>query len=230
GWTSPAPSIATVTTSGRVRAVDNGTARIRAQSGTLQDSLTVTVEQQAKRVVIAPDPVPPITALGDQQSLTASAFDSLGFLVVAPNKTPGWATLDPTVVTVDRTGLATGVGAGVGRVVAVVDAARDTAPITVGDLAASVVVQPKTATLASLKDTLRLTVTVRNSRGNVIQNPARSEEHTSELQSRSELVCRLLLEKKKNSKSFFATPACADQPKQYSGDFPAPAILYANPA
>src|SRR5216683_8450248 len=28
--------------------------------------------------------------------------------------------------------------------------------------------------------------------------PPRSEEHTSELQSRSDLVCRLLLEKKKN--------------------------------
>src|SRR2546422_6945253 len=30
------------------------------------------------------------------------------------------------------------------------------------------------------------------------QNPLRSEEHTSELQSRLHLVCRLLLEKKKN--------------------------------
>src|SRR3712207_8486558 len=30
-------------------------------------------------------------------------------------------------------------------------------------------------------------------------NPGRSEEHTSELQSRQYLVCRLLLEKKKNS-------------------------------
>src|SRR2546421_6684222 len=29
------------------------------------------------------------------------------------------------------------------------------------------------------------------------RDPARSEEHTSELQSRSDLVCRLLLEKKK---------------------------------
>src|SRR5258707_6694178 len=29
-------------------------------------------------------------------------------------------------------------------------------------------------------------------------NPGRSEEHTSELQSRQYLVCRLLLEKKKN--------------------------------
>src|SRR2546430_3754676 len=31
--------------------------------------------------------------------------------------------------------------------------------------------------------------------------PARSEEHTSELQSQSNLVCRLLLEKKKNKKN-----------------------------
>src|SRR2546421_7714975 len=35
----------------------------------------------------------------------------------------------------------------------------------------------------------------------VIQiQPVRSEEHTSELQSRSDLVCRLLLEKKKKQK------------------------------
>src|SRR5688572_31377213 len=31
---------------------------------------------------------------------------------------------------------------------------------------------------------------------------ARSEEHTSELQSQSNLVCRLLLEKKKNKKTY----------------------------
>src|SRR2546421_3609723 len=31
--------------------------------------------------------------------------------------------------------------------------------------------------------------------------PCRSEEHTSELQSRSDLVCRLLLEKKKKTQS-----------------------------
>src|SRR5437588_3158336 len=31
--------------------------------------------------------------------------------------------------------------------------------------------------------------------------PVRSEEHTSELQSHSDLVCRLLLEKKKNTTS-----------------------------
>src|SRR5258707_10484007 len=34
----------------------------------------------------------------------------------------------------------------------------------------------------------------------------RSEEHTSELQSRQYLVCRLLLEKKKNSRNFTHNP------------------------
>src|SRR5690554_7255186 len=33
-------------------------------------------------------------------------------------------------------------------------------------------------------------------------NPVRSEEHTSELQSRPHLVCRLLLEKKKKNKKY----------------------------
>src|SRR2546427_9711260 len=34
----------------------------------------------------------------------------------------------------------------------------------------------------------------------LVEHFARSEEHTSELQSQSNLVCRLLLEKKKNNK------------------------------
>src|SRR5438034_11356623 len=37
----------------------------------------------------------------------------------------------------------------------------------------------------------------RTGTGDVASAPARSEEHTSELQSHSDLVCRLLLEKKK---------------------------------
>src|SRR2546421_4588006 len=37
----------------------------------------------------------------------------------------------------------------------------------------------------------------------------RSEEHTSELQSRSDLVCRLLLEKKKKTQHREATPQTA---------------------
>src|SRR5476649_3023952 len=39
-------------------------------------------------------------------------------------------------------------------------------------------------------------------RGEDVDAVGRSEEHTSELQSHSDLVCRLLLEKKKNNLAF----------------------------
>src|SRR5690625_6491691 len=43
-------------------------------------------------------------------------------------------------------------------------------------------------------------VTVQDGRIHNIEQKLRSEEHTSELQSRGHLVCRLLLEKKKKQK------------------------------
>src|SRR2546421_5604044 len=42
--------------------------------------------------------------------------------------------------------------------------------------------------------------------GGPTANMYRSEEHTSELQSRSDLVCRLLLEKKKKNKNIQYAP------------------------
>src|SRR5688572_31134213 len=47
----------------------------------------------------------------------------------------------------------------------------------------------------------RLDVTNAVVRGDRYQPYSRSEEHTSELQSQSNLVCRLLLEKKKSARS-----------------------------
>src|SRR5205085_647093 len=50
-----------------------------------------------------------------------------------------------------------------------------------------------------------------------VRHPAgfRSEEHTSELQSQSNLVCRLLLEKKKKTQAIISSPAIP-QPSSYS--------------
>src|SRR2546421_6282330 len=52
--------------------------------------------------------------------------------------------------------------------------------------------------------------------------PARSEEHTSELQSRSDLVCRLLLEKKKKTTTIADMPTRMTQRESHhpgSADF-----------
>src|SRR5436190_18627731 len=47
----------------------------------------------------------------------------------------------------------------------------------------------------------------RHTRGKIVLQP-RSEEHTSELQSHSDLVCRLLLEKKKKPSPCLASSMC----------------------
>src|SRR5438874_6308809 len=65
-------------------------------------------------------------------------------------------------------------------------------------LRAGVAVLPAGRLLALRPEDLRLVV-LRVRRGHLVVRAAalRSEEHTSELQSRRDLVCRLLLEKKK---------------------------------
>src|SRR5439155_6356905 len=54
-----------------------------------------------------------------------------------------------------------------------------------------------TASTSATKNTTVLASAIATPRGPPAPNPRRSEEHTSELQSRGHLVCRLLLEKKK---------------------------------
>src|SRR5438034_5802894 len=51
----------------------------------------------------------------------------------------------------------------------------------------------------------------RSAQPSMKQVHTRSEEHTSELQSHSDLVCRLLLEKKKENKTTYASDARANK-------------------
>src|SRR5258708_12295335 len=53
-------------------------------------------------------------------------------------------------------------------------------------------------------------------------NVRRSEEHTSELQSPDHLVCRLLLEKKKNDVDIITLPSLPSTPPPYSPTHPRP--------
>src|SRR2546427_1755935 len=55
--------------------------------------------------------------------------------------------------------------------------------------------------VARLRDQLRYYAQVEIAGKRYLITKTRSEEHTSELQSQSNLVCRLLLEKKKNKKN-----------------------------
>src|SRR2546430_7666036 len=64
--------------------------------------------------------------------------------------------------------------------------------------------------------TVRLRVSSVSCSTSALRPVGRSEEHTSELQSQSNLVCRLLLEKKKNKQ----IPSSADLPSHFCSRSP----------
>src|SRR5207253_3803058 len=71
--------------------------------------------------------------------------------------------------------------------------------------------RPPSSTLFPYTTLFRSAARTGTARGGADRPPARpgrgrSEEHTSELQSRGHLVCRLLLEKKKNITRIFYVP------------------------
>src|SRR2546422_5177796 len=57
----------------------------------------------------------------------------------------------------------------------------------------------------------------------------RSEEHTSELQSRLHLVCRLLLEKKKKSVSIMVSPSPSTEPDTFAKTTKDAVIIFNKP-
>src|SRR2546427_7984605 len=74
---------------------------------------------------------------------------------------------------------------------------HDALPISIGMHVRKVATSREEFTSARITPSTKIVITVKN---DIRVNWVRSEEHTSELQSQSNLVCRLLLEKKKNSK------------------------------
>lgn len=98
-WTSSDPSVATVNSTGRITAVNNGTVTITATSGGVQGSATVTVDQTVASIAVSPSTVPDFTNIGDTVTLHATPQDSRGNTV--DGVTVSWTTSDSTVASVN---------------------------------------------------------------------------------------------------------------------------------
>ncbi len=127
-WASGDDGVATVDASGLATATGNGTAMITATSGGQSGSGTVTVQQEAAAITVAPDSVH-LAAAGETAQLAAEVTDSNGNPI--SDATVGWASADEAVATVDAAGLVTAVADGATTVTATSGAASADAAVTV---------------------------------------------------------------------------------------------------
>lgn len=114
-WKSGAPDVATITDQGLVTAVDNGTAVITAQSGSLSATVNVTVSQTPGRIVIEPT-MAELKTIGETVQLTATVQDRNQHPVSGAEV--AWRSGDEEVASVSDKGLVTAVANGTARITA----------------------------------------------------------------------------------------------------------------
>jgi len=127
-WTSSDPDVATVSATGLVTAVGNGTAIITATSGGVSGTATVTVAQQAAVVAVSPEATT-LTALGATAPLAATVRDAGGSVMVGA--AIAWASSNTDVATVSAAGVVTAVGNGTATITATSGGVSGTATVTV---------------------------------------------------------------------------------------------------
>jgi uncharacterized protein YjdB len=168
-WTISDNSVATVSGSGLVTAVRNGTATVTATSGSAAGTASVNVAQRAARVDVSPD-APTLSAIGDSVQLTAAPLDANDNAV--EDATITWSSADDEVATVDDSGLVTAAGNGTASITAQAGAAAGAAAVTVSQVIVEVDVVPSATTFFSLGDTIRLVATGVDARGHPGPTPA----------------------------------------------------------
>ncbi|WP_419165422.1 choice-of-anchor B family protein [Candidatus Palauibacter sp.] len=159
-WSTSDPTIATVDATGLVTAIANGETRVTATSGEVDGTIPVCVRSPPAW----PSLQVAIASLGDTVRLSATLQGPR-----SPDRR-GWSVRDSTVVTV-VTGLVTAIANGETVVTATSGEVDGTIPVSVRQSAASLAVSPDPLTLAAPGDTTRLSATVRDAGGSLIESP-----------------------------------------------------------
>ena len=176
-WSSGHPAVATVSSQGLVTAVSNGTATITARSGSASATAAVTVMQSAGRIVIEPSSAT-LVSLGETVQLTASVLDDNGQPV--SGAVVSWQSSDEGVATVNSLGLVTAVSNGTATITARSGDASSTVAITVMQSAGRIVLEPSSATLMSLGETVQLTASVLDDNGQPVSGAVVSWQSSDE--------------------------------------------------
>ena len=170
-WSSSNPDVATVSAQGLVTAVSNGTASITARSGSASAGRIVTVMQSAGRIVLEPSSAT-LMSLGETLQLSATVQDANGQAV--EDAAIAWSSSDEGVATVSAQGLVAAVSNGAATITARSGSASATVTVTVMQSAGRIVIEPTSATLRSLGETVKLTASVLDANGQAVEDAALS--------------------------------------------------------
>ena len=163
-WSSSEGSVATVTDSGLVRGVAEGTATITATSGSASGSAAVMVMQSASSVTVTP--AAKAIGPGDTLRLAAEAFDENGQTVEGAEF--AWSSSEGSVATVTDSGLVRGVAEGTATITATSGSASGSAAVMVMQSASSVTVTPAAKAIGP-GDTLRLAAEAFDENGQTVE-------------------------------------------------------------
>jgi trimeric autotransporter adhesin len=174
-WSSLATGIATVSSSGLVSAIAEGSTKVRATSGSLSADAAVSVTGQTTSppsvtsVVVSPES-DTIRAVGGTRTLTATAYDNT---TVLSDASFVWTSLDPDLAVVSQSGEVLAIMNGTARIVASSGAPADTASIVVkaaetDPTVTKVVASPETDTIKAIGFTAQFTATGYDAQGSVV--------------------------------------------------------------
>ena len=166
-WASADGAIATVDSAGLVTATADGSVNITAEAGGASGAAAITVSQLPVEMDVMPAATT-LFSLGDTVRLVAAAFDANGNAVASISFT--WTSENDAVVSVDQNGLATAVRTGSTDVFAEAGELRDSAGVSVTQLASEVRVTPAVDTLDAVGDTVRLTAVALDRNGYEVED------------------------------------------------------------
>ena len=162
-WASSDPAVVAVDGDGRITAQANGSATVTVGTGSISDSVTVTVEQTVSRVELAPNAVT-LTAINQRAQLAARALDANGHPVTADISL---VSSDSMVASVDVDGLVTALRNGSTTITATAgrDAASATATVIVRQVLAGITVMPHDVTLTAIGESAQVQVVAQDANG-----------------------------------------------------------------
>ncbi len=126
-WSSSDQAVITIASTGRARAVGDGTATISVVSGGVSSSTTATVQQIATSIDVSPASVSVV--VGATAPFTATPRDANGHPV--GGMTTSWTSSAPGTATVNGAGLVSGVAQGTATITAASGGLSRTATVTV---------------------------------------------------------------------------------------------------